>query len=400
MRFVGAGTIGVAAIYTLGKLVKPVFTGLTSAMQANRVRKAGNLASLPRTEHDIPIPVVGMIMAACFVPIGFLLSHFADRDRPGRACAGADRRRPDLHRGDELPGLDGVRLHGRPDRLVQQSAVGHRHPRGDRRGAAARVRHQAVPRAGAREGPGRVRAVRHRGGVHRRGDRQQQPAGPQDRPARRRHAVGAAVGADRRRDRGRGGHSAGAVDRQPGLRIHRCAGRRSRARARRAAGGPDLRARAGRDPEEHRLEPDPHRRRHRRRADRHRRGPAPHDEDRAPRAARRRPGHLPADVGDVDGGGGRDRRCVLRPPRRSRPASGSDQATRRAAGLRHDRRRRPGRRADRRASSRSPARTIRWGWSATTSPASTASWIGGIAFVAAIFALYRWIERLGRQANA
>ncbi|MGO4550532.1 OPT family oligopeptide transporter [Lysobacter sp. 2RAF19] len=77
VRFVGAGTIAVAAIYTLAKLVKPVFIGLTSAMQANRVRKAGKLDSLPRTEHDIPIPVVGMIMAACFVPIGFLLSYLA-----------------------------------------------------------------------------------------------------------------------------------------------------------------------------------------------------------------------------------------------------------------------------------------------------------------------------------
>jgi putative OPT family oligopeptide transporter len=77
VRFVGAGTIAVAAIYTLAKLVKPVFVGLTSAMQANRVRKAGKLDTLPRTEHDIPIPVVGMIMAACFVPIGFLLSYLA-----------------------------------------------------------------------------------------------------------------------------------------------------------------------------------------------------------------------------------------------------------------------------------------------------------------------------------
>ena len=48
--------------------------------------------------------------------------------------------------------------------------------------------------------------------------------------------------------------------RQPGLRLRRRAGRRSGARARRAAGRPDLRARAGRDPEQHRLEPDRHRR--------------------------------------------------------------------------------------------------------------------------------------------
>jgi putative OPT family oligopeptide transporter len=77
VRFVGAGTIGVAAIWTLGKLVKPVVTGLASAMAAAKVRAAGNIASLPRTEHDIPIGVVGMVMAACFVPIAFLLVRFS-----------------------------------------------------------------------------------------------------------------------------------------------------------------------------------------------------------------------------------------------------------------------------------------------------------------------------------
>ncbi|QNP41112.1 OPT family oligopeptide transporter [Lysobacter solisilvae (ex Woo and Kim 2020)] len=77
VRFVGAGTIGVAAIWTLGKLVKPVITGLTSAMAAAKVRAAGNIASLPRTEHDIPIGVVGMVMVACFIPLAFLLVQFS-----------------------------------------------------------------------------------------------------------------------------------------------------------------------------------------------------------------------------------------------------------------------------------------------------------------------------------
>ncbi len=77
MRFVGAGTIGVAAIWTLAKLVKPVITGLTSAMAASRARGAGNLASLPRTEHDIPIGQVGLITLVCLLPIGWLLANFA-----------------------------------------------------------------------------------------------------------------------------------------------------------------------------------------------------------------------------------------------------------------------------------------------------------------------------------
>jgi putative OPT family oligopeptide transporter len=76
VRFVGAGAIGVSAIWTLAKLVKPVISGLTSAMAASRVRKAGKADSLPRTEQDIPIGIVGLITLACFVPIAWLLGYF------------------------------------------------------------------------------------------------------------------------------------------------------------------------------------------------------------------------------------------------------------------------------------------------------------------------------------
>ena len=78
VRFVGAGTIGVAAIWTLAKLVKPVISGLAGAMAASRVRKAGQLATLPRTEHDIPIGLVGIITLICLVPVAWLLGHFAN----------------------------------------------------------------------------------------------------------------------------------------------------------------------------------------------------------------------------------------------------------------------------------------------------------------------------------
>ena len=77
VRFVGAGTIGVAAIWTLAKLVKPVVSGLASAMAASRARKGGQGALLPRTEQDIPIGTVGLIMLACFVPIAWMLGSFS-----------------------------------------------------------------------------------------------------------------------------------------------------------------------------------------------------------------------------------------------------------------------------------------------------------------------------------
>lgn len=76
VRFLGAGTIGVAAIWTLVKLVKPVISGLRSAMAASRVRKSGQGDSLPRTEQDMPIGLVGLISLICLLPIAWLLGNF------------------------------------------------------------------------------------------------------------------------------------------------------------------------------------------------------------------------------------------------------------------------------------------------------------------------------------
>ncbi len=75
VRFVGAGAIGVAAIWTLGRLAKPVWGGVASAIAASRHRAAGG-AELPRTERDIPIAIVGLIGLACLIPLAVLLAAF------------------------------------------------------------------------------------------------------------------------------------------------------------------------------------------------------------------------------------------------------------------------------------------------------------------------------------
>jgi len=78
VRFLGAGAIGVSAIWTLLKLVKPVTSGLAGAMAASRARKAGKADTLPITERDIPIGIVALVTLLCMLPIAGLLGYFGN----------------------------------------------------------------------------------------------------------------------------------------------------------------------------------------------------------------------------------------------------------------------------------------------------------------------------------
>ncbi len=73
-RFIGAGTIGVAAIWTLLKIIGPIVQGLKGAIAASATRAAGGEMAL--TERDIPIKIVGTIIAVTLIPIAFLLWQF------------------------------------------------------------------------------------------------------------------------------------------------------------------------------------------------------------------------------------------------------------------------------------------------------------------------------------
>ena len=75
VRFMGAGVIGVAAIWTLLKLAGPLVGGLTSALAANARRSHGEALEL--TEQDLPIKLVGGLSLVCLVGIAGLLAWFA-----------------------------------------------------------------------------------------------------------------------------------------------------------------------------------------------------------------------------------------------------------------------------------------------------------------------------------
>ena len=76
VRFIGAGAIGVAAIWSLGRLTGPVVRGVISSLAASRARRTASDDTLPITERDIPFNTVLLISAACLIPLAVLLAAF------------------------------------------------------------------------------------------------------------------------------------------------------------------------------------------------------------------------------------------------------------------------------------------------------------------------------------
>ncbi|CAN5469399.1 oligopeptide transporter, OPT family [soil metagenome] len=74
-RFIGAGTIGVAALWTLLRILGPIVGGIRSAIAAQKLRGKGNVLEL--TERDLPIGIVGGVILASLIPIAALLWSFA-----------------------------------------------------------------------------------------------------------------------------------------------------------------------------------------------------------------------------------------------------------------------------------------------------------------------------------
>jgi putative OPT family oligopeptide transporter len=78
VRLVGAGTIGIAAFWTLLKVLGPIVSGLKGALAANRTRREGGGAGLPITERDLPISIVGGTILLSVIPIAALLAAFGN----------------------------------------------------------------------------------------------------------------------------------------------------------------------------------------------------------------------------------------------------------------------------------------------------------------------------------
>lgn len=70
IRFIGAGTIGVAAIWSLLRLVGPLYEGM---MQTAR---AGKGAAPVEGDRDLPVTLILLLSVVCLAAIGWLLMQF------------------------------------------------------------------------------------------------------------------------------------------------------------------------------------------------------------------------------------------------------------------------------------------------------------------------------------
>ena len=71
VRFLGAGAMGVAAIWSLFRLIRPVFAGIAATARAGAAAKTGN-----EQDRDISLGMIGLLSVGCLLLIGWLLRDF------------------------------------------------------------------------------------------------------------------------------------------------------------------------------------------------------------------------------------------------------------------------------------------------------------------------------------
>jgi len=86
VRMIGAGTIAIASIWTLLKIMRPIIKGITSSIAATRNRREGQLIDI--TERDIPFAVVASTSAVMMIPIAILLWDFAQSSALNHSSVG------------------------------------------------------------------------------------------------------------------------------------------------------------------------------------------------------------------------------------------------------------------------------------------------------------------------
>ncbi len=75
-RYLGVGGMLVGGFYALFKLRSSLLSGVKAGMDAYKKVKAGGSASIVRTEHDMPMNYVLILIVASVIPLFFIFNHF------------------------------------------------------------------------------------------------------------------------------------------------------------------------------------------------------------------------------------------------------------------------------------------------------------------------------------
>lgn len=86
VRFIGAGAIAVAAVWTLLKIIWPIVRGIQESLASSNARKAGQEVDI--TERDIPLKTVVIVILASMLPIGVLLWLFVQGTELSHSAGG------------------------------------------------------------------------------------------------------------------------------------------------------------------------------------------------------------------------------------------------------------------------------------------------------------------------
>jgi putative OPT family oligopeptide transporter len=75
-RYLGVGGMLVGGLWSLYKLRKSLLGGITAGLDAYKKRRAGGAQSVLRTEHDMPMNIILILIGASVVPLFFIFWHF------------------------------------------------------------------------------------------------------------------------------------------------------------------------------------------------------------------------------------------------------------------------------------------------------------------------------------
>ena len=77
-RFLGVGGMLVGGVWSLIKLRKSLLGGITAGLAAYRQRRDGGGEAILRTEHDMPMNIILILIGVSIVPLFFIFWHFTD----------------------------------------------------------------------------------------------------------------------------------------------------------------------------------------------------------------------------------------------------------------------------------------------------------------------------------